>query len=224
MELMEAVEKRKSIRAYLPDPVGKEIIEKLLRAAMMAPSGSNSQPWKFYVVTGTRKKALDEVLLRCLEEGRKTSNELQVQREGGDEKAQEKINSRRSDLTKAIMNLLVENDLPLEMFAKGSFTYFGAPVAIFVTMDQSLGENNLVSIGAAVENLLLAACDNGLGTCWIGMALMYAKEIKENLGIPDTERIVSSLALGYPDEAAPINSFKAGRDDFDSFTEWIGWQ
>jgi nitroreductase len=224
MELMEAVEKRKSIRAYLPDPVGKEIIEKLLRAAMMAPSGSNSQPWKFYVVTGTRKKALDEVLLRCLEEGRKTSNELQVQREGGDEKAQEKINSRRSDLTKAIMNLLVENDLPLEMFAKGSFTYFGAPVAIFVTMDQSLGENNLVSIGAAVENLLLAACDNGLGTCWIGMALMYAKEIKENLGIPDTERIVSSLALGYPDEAAPINSFNAGRDDFDSFTEWIGWQ
>jgi len=224
MELMEAVEKRKSIRAYVPDPVGKEIIEKLLRAAMMAPSGSNSQPWKFYVVTGTRKKALDEVLLQCLEEGRRTSNELQVQREGGDEKAQEKINSRRTDLTKAIMNLLVKNDLPLEMFAKGSFTYFGAPVAIFVTMDQSLGENNLVSIGAAVENLLLAACENGLGTCWIGMALMYAKEIKENLGIPDTERIVSSLALGYPDEAAPINSFKAGRDDFDSFTEWIGWQ
>jgi len=224
MELMEAVEKRKSIRAYMPGPVGKEIVEKLLRAAMMAPSGSNSQPWKFYVVTGTRKKALDEVLLQCLEEGRRTSNELQVQREGGDEKAQEIINSRRSDLTRAIMNLLVKNDLPLEMFVKGSFTYFGAPVAIFVTMDQSLGENNLVSIGAAVENLLLAACENGLGTCWIGMALMYAKEIKENLGIPDTERIVSSLALGYPDEAAPINSFKAGRDDFDSFTEWIGWQ
>ena len=224
MELMKVIEKRKSIRAYLPDPVERETVEKLLRAAMLAPSGSNSQPWKFYVVTGVRKKALDELLLQCLEEGRKTSNELQVQREGGDERTQEKINSRRSALTKAIMDLLIKNDLPLELFAKGSFTYFGAPVAIFVTMDQSLGENNLVSIGAAVENLLLAACENGLGTCWIGMALMYAKEIKENLGIPDTERIVSSLALGYPDHAAPINSFKAGRDDFDSFTEWIGWE
>ena len=118
----------------------------------------------------------------------------------------------------------MKNDLPLEMFAKGSFEYFGAPVAIFVTMDQSLGENNLVSIGGAVEHLLLAACNQGLGTCWIGMALMYAKEIKKNLDIPDTERIVSSLALGYPDEEAPINAFQSTRDDLHSLTEWIGWE
>ena len=224
MELMEAIKKRKSVRAYLPDPVKREIVEELLRAAIMSPSGSNSQPWKFYVVAGKRKKELDELLLQCLDEGRTTSNELQVQREGGDEETQEIINSRRSDLTKTLMNILIKNDLPVEMFAKGSFEYFGAPIAIFVTMDQSLGENNLLSIGAAVENLLLAACDKGLGTCWIGMALMYAKEIKQNLGVPDTERIVSSLALGYPDEDAPINSFKSTRDDFGSFIEWIGWQ
>ena len=124
----------------------------------------------------------------------------------------------------AFLAELRENDVPIEMFVKGSFRYFGAPVAVFVTMDQSLGENTMVAVGAAVQNLLLAACDKGLGTCWIGMALMYSREIRETLGLPSTERIITSLALGYPDDEAPINSFKSTRDGLDSFVEWIGWE
>ena len=224
METIAAIRKRKSIRAYKPDPVSKTTMKELLEAAIAAPSGSNMQPWKFYVVSGARKRQLDELLLGCLDEGRTTSNELQQEREGGDEKVQERVNSRRFELTRTIMDILRKNDLPIELFAKGSFTYFGAPVAIFVTMDQSLGENYILGIGAAVENLLLAACDKGLGTCWIGMALSYSKEIKENLGIPATERIITSLALGYPDDEAPINSFKSTRDAFDSFVTWVGWE
>jgi nitroreductase len=224
MDVMEAIRKRKSIRAYKPDPVSREVVLGLLRAAVMAPSGSNSQPWKFYVVAGQRKQQLDELLLRCLDEGRATSNELHIQREGGDKTVQERVSSRRTELTRAIMDILTKNDLPVETFVKGSFRYFGAPVAIFVTMDQSLGENYLVAVGAAVENLMLAACEKGLGTCWIGMSLMYSKEIRKDLGIPDTERIVTSLALGYPDDEAPVNSFKSTRDALDSFIEWIGWE
>lgn len=224
MDVMEAIRKRKSIRAYKPDPVSKEMVLELLRAAVMAPSGSNSQPWKFYVVAGQRKQQLDELLLKCLDEGRTTSNELHVQREGGDKQTQERVGARRTELIRAIMDILKENDLPVEMFVKGSFRYFGAPVAVFVTMDQSLGENYLVAVGAAVENLILAACEKGLGTCWIGMSLMYSKEIKKELAVPDTERIVTSLALGYPDDDAPINSFKSTRDDLDSFVEWVGWE
>lgn len=224
MDIMDAIKKRKSIRAYTADPVSKETVQQLLEAAMMAPSGSNTQPWKFYVVGGEKKAELDEVLLNCLAEGRTTTNELQTERAGGDKAVQEQLTSRRSTLAQGIMETLTKNDLPLEIFAKGSFRYFGAPVAIFVTMDQSQGENTFVSIGAAVENLMLAAVEKGLGTCWIGMALMYSKEIKEFLTIPDTERIVTSLALGYPDEDAPLNLFKSARDPFDSFVEWIGWE
>lgn len=224
MDIMEAMKKRKSIRVYTPDPVGKETVQHLLEAAMLAPSGSNMQPWKFYVVGGEKKTELDEILLNCLAEGRTTTNEMRTERGGGDEAVQERLASRRSTLGQGIMETLTNNDLPLEIFAKGSFKYFGAPVAIFVTMDQSQGENTFVSIGAAVENLMLAAVDKGLGTCWIGMALMYSKEIKDFLNIPETERIVSSLALGYPDEDAPLNLFKATRDPFDTFVEWIGWE
>jgi len=224
METQDAIRKRKSIRAYKPDQVPQSVVHELLEAAILAPSGSNTQPWKFYVVGGEKKRQLDELLLGCLDESCNTTNELQQQREGGDEKAQERIQSRRFELTRAIMDTLKENDLPIDLFAKGSFRYFGAPVCVFVTMDQSMPEGYLLAIGAAVENLMLLACDKGLGTCWIGMALMYSKEIKQALGIPDTERIVTSFALGYPDEGSPLNTFKSSRDPFDSFVRWIGWE
>jgi nitroreductase len=224
MDIIEAMRNRKSIRAYNPDPVSKKVMTELLEAAILAPSGSNMQPWKFYVVAGDRKKRLDDILLNCLSESRKTSNELQVERDGGDEAVKELLNSRRTTLTRAIMELLMKNDLPLESFAKGSFKYFDAPVSVFVTLDQSLGENNICTVGAAVQNLMLLAVEKGLGTCWIGMPLMYAADIKKELGIPDTERIITSLALGYPDDEAVINSFKATKDPLDSFVEWIGWE
>ena len=224
MDVMEAIRKRKSVRAYTPDTVSKDVMKELLEAAILAPTGSNLQPFKFYVAGGEGKKQLDEVLLKCVDESEKTSNELQMSREGGDEEAQNKMSSRRMDLMREVMDILRNNDVPIETFARGSFHYFGAPVAIFITMDQSLAENALVAVGAAVQNLMLLACDKGLGTCWIGMALMYSKQIRETLSIPESERIVTSLALGYPDDEAPVNTFKAGRDDFDEFVELIGWE
>lgn len=224
MDVTEAIRKRKSVRAYKPDPVSKDVMKELLEAALLAPTGSNTQPFRFYVVGGEGKKTLDEALLRCLDEGESTSNELEIQREGGSDDAQDKMNARRTDLMREVMDILRNNDVPIEVFARGSFHFFGAPVAIFVTMDKSLAESTLVAVGAAVENLMLAACDKGIGTCWIGMALMYSRQIRESLGIADSERIITSLALGYPDDEAPINTFKAGRDDFDDFVEWVGWE
>ncbi len=224
MDIMEAIKTRRSIRAYKLDAVSKETMDELLRAAIMAPSGSNTQPWKFYVVGGKRKQQVDELLLKCLDEGRETSNELQQFRAGGDEAAQEKMSSRRQELTRAIFDTLRENDLPIEVFVKGSFKYFDAPVSVFITMDQSQAEGALLSIGAAVENLMLAACAKELGTCWIGMPLMYSKDIKQSLGIPDTERIVTSFCLGYPDPNSPLSSFRSTREEVNSVVEWIGWE
>ena len=224
MEVTEAMKERKSVRAYKPDSVSKDVMKELLEAAILAPTGSNTQPFRFYVVGGDEKKALDEALLKCLDEGESTSNELEVQREGGSEEAQDRMGARRTTLMREVMDILRNNDVPIEVFARGSFHYFGAPVAIFVTMDQSLAESTLVAVGAAVQNLMLAACDKGLGTCWIGMALMYSRQIRECLGIAESERIITSLALGYPDDEAPINTFKADKDDLDAFVEWVGWE
>jgi F420 biosynthesis protein FbiB-like protein len=224
MDINEAIIKRRSIRAFKPDPVDKGVVKELLEAALQAPTGSNGQPWKFHVVGGEKKQELDNLLLKCLDDGQATSNELEMDRDGGDPEAQGKMATRRAKLMGEVMELLRENDIPVDSFVKGSFRYFGAPISIFITMDKSLSERSLVAVGAAVQNMLLAACAKGLGTCWIGMSLMYSDQIRASLGIADSERIVTSLALGHPDDEAPINSYNAGRDDFDEFVEWIGWE
>lgn len=221
MELRETIGRRRSVRAYKPDAVPRELVEEILHAATQAPSNSNIQPWTFYVVTGKKKAELDALLMRCVEEGRPTSSELRESAEAGDEAELARLNSNRATLIRGVTQVLAENDLPVDLFTKGSFRFYGAPVAIVVTMDRSQGEGVVLAIGAAIENLLLAAVDRGLGGCWIALTVRYSKEIREFLGIPAGQRIITTVALGYPDENSPVNSFKSGREPLLERIRWI---
>ncbi len=221
MELREAIAKRRSIRAYKPDPVPREVLEDLLEAAVKAPSNSNIQPWHLYVVSGKKKSELDSLLTSCVEEGRSTSSALRDTGEDGDQGELTRLNRNRDELIRGLMQVLAQSKIPLEQFTKGSFRFYGAPVAIVVTMDRSQGEGVVLSVGAAVENLLLAAVDRGLGACWIALSVGYSREIRETLSIPDRERIITTVALGYPDETAPINSFKSSREPLGQRVRWI---
>ena len=221
MDLMNVIRDRKSIRAFKPIPVKKLIVEKLLRAAIMAPSGSNAQPWKFHVITGRDKKELDDLLLTCSSEAREIF-EREVDREqnmGG------RTGPRRTEFNNALFELLAKNDM-IEKMLPSVLNYYGAPVAIFITVDHVLREN-ILATGAAIENLLLAAHNEGLGSCWISLPFMRTKsggpKIKKHLNLPAEEKLIASIAIGYPDEQSPLNLFKSSRDDFDSFVEWIGW-
>jgi len=222
MDLMNAIKARKSIRAFQSKSVDKSVIEELLQAAIMAPSGSNAQPWKFFVVTGQCKKELDALLVRCVEEGLDiTKRQTDIDANLG----------RRTGTNKTAFNILFakfyqEKSLTLEGAVQSLLRHYEAPVAIFITLDYSV-RINILAAGAAIENILLAACDKGLGTCWLTFPYHRTKSapriIKKHLNIPASEKIVSSIALGYPDTEAPINAFKAPRNEFNSFVEWFGW-
>jgi len=222
MDLMNAISNRKTVRAYKPTPVKKEVVEKLLQAGIMAPSGSNAQPWKFYVVTGRYKKELDALLLPCAEEGMRFTE----RQTGIDANLGGRTGPHKAAFNIAYAKLVQENSMTFEGTVQLLLRHYDAPVAIFVTLDYSL-RINIFAAGAAIENILLAACDSGLGTCWLTFPYMRTKSaaptIKQYLNIPDSEKIVSSIALGYPDEQSPLNAFKTSRDEFNSFVEWFGW-
>ncbi|MFQ5901890.1 MAG: nitroreductase family protein, partial [Thermodesulfobacteriota bacterium] len=101
-----------------------------------------------------------------------------------------------------------------------------APVAILVFVDEVFAKDlpHVLSVGAAVQNILLAAVEIGLGTCWIGGVWRYTKDILELLGIPSSKRLLSSVALGYPDHDSPVNKYKTDRDDLAEFVQWIGFE
>jgi len=111
----------------------------------------------------------------------------------------------------AEVSLLKMGEEAVELVRFGSIRFYQAPVAIIAAAPKRMGGSSALSIGAAVQNLLLAAHAEGLATCWLGMPLRYKDEIIEVLGIPEDEVLITSISLGYPDKESPINKMVRSR-------------
>ena len=176
MDLYEAIKKRRSIRQFKPDPIDKSLIDKILEAATWAPSGKNLQNWYFYVVTGQKR----EELLKL------------------SQKAWLKV---RDVLEKRLKPSL------FQLTERFFYTWGGAPVVLVAYSRRNPAENNQTAIGSvymAVQNLLLAATAEGLGTCTLGSTLEIKDEANKVLGVNDPDMdLVCGIAMGWPDQSPP---------------------
>jgi len=216
MEVIKAIQERKSIRAFTPNPIPKETIEEILKLAILAPSAINLQPWDLIVVTGEERERLSRRLIKAYKE-------KQISCGPGNVKPLPKTFAKRGAKTLELMNPFFEEmKADLNQFInEGSCNFYGAPVAILLCLDDSFPNARFVDIGLILGYLLLAAHVSDLATCPIGLITAYQEEIKDTLNIPESKNVVIGLALGYPDEKSPINRFKSQRDDFEKFVRWI---
>ncbi len=216
MELVEAIQERKSIRAFRPDPVSKEIIEELLQLAMRAPSAINLQPWEFTVVHGKEKDRLCRRLLKAYREKRvscspKVTKPLPPQ-----------VDLRRKQLFHEMKPYVEQLGVSFEDFInEGSFDFYGAPTAVIFSMDRAFPRTRFLCVGAALGYLVLAAHAHGLGTCPIGIITAFEDEIKDQLNIPQEKEVILGVALGYPDWENPVNRFKSSRENPATITRWF---
>ncbi|MCK5552450.1 MAG: nitroreductase [Deltaproteobacteria bacterium] len=216
MELIEAIEKRKSIRAFKQDPIPKETIENILQLAMKAPSAINLQPWEFTVVGGREKERLCRRLLKAYGE-RRVSCSPQATRPLPPE-----IDRRRRELLQEMKPYVDELGPSFEDFVnEGSFNFYGAPTAIILSMDWAFPKTRLVCIGTALGYLVLAAHTHGLGTCPIGIITAFEDDIKDQLNIPESKEVILGVAIGYPDWESPVNRFKSSRENPANITRWF---
>jgi nitroreductase len=216
MDLLKAIQERKSIRAFKPDPVPRERIEEILRLAIHAPSAINLQPWEFTVVVGEERERLSRRLIKAY-------REKQISCGPGAVKPLPKTFGKRGAITLEVMNpFFKEMGVPSDQFInEGSCNFYGAPVAVLICLDDSFSTARLVDIGAVLGYFVLAAHEVGLATCPIGLIAAYEDDIKEVLNIPENKHVVIGIALGYPDANSPINRFKSFRDDLSRFVRWI---
>jgi nitroreductase len=227
MEVINAIVGRRSIREFKSDLVSSEDITMIIEAALAAPSKGNSQIWEFVVVTGEKKRVMDEMLLNLLKTdlipSMKLSESDEVTSNDALKKAEMRSSRHRQEISKILSPLGLSVD---EFMLEGTFSFFGAPVAILIFVDEVFAKDlpHTLSVGAAVQNILLAAMDKGLGTCWIGGVWRYTKDIRTYLGIPDNKKLFSAIALGHPDNNSPINRYKSTRDDINEFVRWIGFE
>ncbi|MBC2581676.1 nitroreductase family protein [Clostridium sp. DJ247] len=174
MEFFDLVKSRRSVRKYSSKPVNKEDVLKILDAANWAPSAMNRQPWEFVVVSGKWIQKLGNSYKGVVEEFTRQSN------------------------------LLDDNPIiSSEDFVKFAAVYGGAPIIIVVLVkkddDSDWQKANLESASAAMENLILAAANLGLGTCWMTGPLKDENTIRHILNISDDKEIVAITPLGYSD-------------------------
>ncbi len=196
MDAHQAILERRSIRKYLSKPVPPDLIIRVMKAAVWAPSGGNSQPWRFYIATGSKRDVLVQAMIEASGPDAPSPAEYKTMAQ----RVEESVKGGSAD--KGLMQL---GDDGKTFGYLGSMRFYDAPVVIAVTAHEQKKGSAGQSIGAAVENLLLAAHAEGLGTCWLGIPLRFSERIVDILGIPSGETLVTTVSLGYPDTESPIN-------------------
>lgn len=215
MDIFSAMKERRSIRAYCDKPVSREDIESVIATAGLAPSAINLQPWEFIVSYGEEK----ERLVRRL---RKAHAERKVSCGPGTAKPLPQKYTKRSRKALAVMEpKILQTGMSFNRFIEeGSCSFYGAPIAIIVTINRVFPSIRYLDVGMSVSYLLLAAHAKGLSTCPIGLIVAYADDIADVLNISSENEILLGISLGYADESAPVNDFKTGREEL---SEILGW-
>lgn len=222
-----AIENRFSVRAFLPTPVPREMLENILRVASRAPSGANAQPWKVYVLEGAAKDSLANKVCAAHDELREHPELETRYREDYDYYPRHWVEpylSRRRQNGLSLYALLgIGKDDPDARHAQRqrNFQFFGAPVGLMVTVDRVMGQGSLLDCGAFVQNIMLAARARGLHTCPQAAWNTYASIVLPHIGATAEEMLVCALALGWADESAPVNAFFTPREPVGSFVRWV---
>ncbi len=217
MDVIEAINGRRSIRAFRPDPVPRETLEKIMAAALRAPSWENSQPWEFSVLGGEAMSDFKTAIMAMMRAGEKPHLDIPWPRLSGRYLERGKEDGRR--LFRELGIAKGDKEAVIRWWQSMS-RFFDAPNGVVVYMDSSLGEWSLVDIGMSLQSLMLAAWRYGVGSCALAAAVSYPDVVRSLLNIPQSKRIVIGVALGYPDLSSPAAQFRASRDPVEAMVTW----
>ena len=223
----EAILSRRSIRAFTAQPVTKEVVAELLAVASRAPSGTNTQPWKVYVLQGASRTELADKVCAVHDAIRANPTLAAEYQEEYDYYPQKWLSpyiDRRRENGWSLYGLLgigkADKD-KMHAQHQRNYRFFDAPVGLMFTMDRVMGRGSLVDFGMFLQNFMVAARGRGLDTCpqaaWNG----FAKIIMPHIGATPDEMLVCGMALGYADQSALVNTLTTPRVPVEQFTNWL---
>jgi nitroreductase len=216
MEILRAIQERKSIRKFKPDPVPREMIEEILQAAQRSPSAINTQPWECWVAGAEITKQLAQEMYQAGENGEVTHPDFHIT-----ERWEEVYMNRMRENGKRLFGMLgIQGQEGKKAFALSMFKFYEAPHVIYVCLDESLGPYAIFDCGCYVQTLCLLAASKGLGTCIMDSAVRYPSIVRKHLRIPPQKRILVGIAIGHPDHEAIINQFESNRESLENVVHW----
>ena len=219
----DAVLARYSVRAFQNRPVERALVEELLEAAKRSPSGGNLQPWHVDVLTGEVLAALEA---QALESFAAAPTAERTEFPVYPPNLSEPWRTRRFRVGEQLYESLgiPRQDRParLRQFAL-NYNLFGAPVGLFFSIERSFGPPQWAHLGMFIQTVALLAVERGLGTCAQEAWAVVHKTVATFLDIPDSRMLYCGMALGWPDEAHPINGWRSEREPLDSFATFRGF-
>ena len=222
-----AITSRMSARAFTQQAVSRELITEILQVASRAPSGTNTQPWKVYVLQGATRDALVDKVCAAHEAIRanpEVAKQYQEQYDYYPEKWVSPFIDRRRENGWSLYGLLGigkgDKDRMHEQQQR-NFKFFDAPVGLMFTIDPIMGRGSLLDYGMFIQNIMLAARARGLHTCpqaaWNG----FHSIILPHIGAGECEMMVCGMSLGYADESDKVNTLVTPRVPVDEITHWV---
>ncbi len=216
MNVTDAVLRRKSVRAFLPDPVSDDTLRELLTLASRAPSGGNVQPWKIYVVNGERMAEFKDFM-----DGRPMD---EAEYEIYPANLWEPYRTNRFALGEAMYATMdIARDDKAARFAHmaRNYQFFDAPCGFFCFIERKMGPPQWSDLGMYLQTFMLLAQEAGLDTCPQEAWATYGRSVAEFVGAPEDQMLFCGMAVGVADPDKPVNTLQSERMPLDDFARWV---
>ncbi len=225
MDTITAINKRKSTRAFRPDPVPQKVLREIMELALRAPSWANTQPWEFVIVSGSKLEEIKQSYIEKIDEEPK----LDIVRPWNFPEPYISRTGRLMATEQKIKGIEREDREARGWWRIQGLKSYGAPAVIYILIDRDFyfqEEVNawlLFDCGLVAENIMLLATDYGLGSVAQAQAVQYPDVLRKALDVPDSKLFVLGIAIGYPDDKDPINHFRSERESLESMAKWYGF-
>ena len=217
MDVIDAVQARRSIRQFTAEPVSDGVLRSLVDDSARAASGGNVQPWRIYIVTGESMTRLREFLV--------TQPPIdEIEYEIYPSPLKEPYRTNRFALGEEMYATLgiarEDKEGRRRQFAHNN-DFFGAPAAIFCFVDRQMDKPQWSDLGMYLQTFMLLAVERGLATCAQEYWSVRQKAVRTFVGAPDEEMLFCGVAIGHEDVTAAINTLRAERMPFERFARFV---
>jgi nitroreductase len=218
-----AITSRKSVRAFLPTPVPRNVIEELLQIAARAPSGTNTQPWKVYVLTGAAQRRLSDAILAVHDDPAQRAQHVEEYAYYPTDWVDPYLTRRRKigwDLYGLVGIGRADKERMHAQHGR-NYRFFDAPVGLIFTIDRVLQRGSWLDYGMFLQSLMVAARARGLDTCPQAAFTRYHRLIAAQLGLPEHEMVVCGMSLGHADLSRIENTLVTDREPPAGFARFL---
>lgn len=218
-----ALQTRHSMRAFLPTPVPRDTLERILQVAARAPSGTNTQPWQVHVLTGAARERLVQRLQAAYNDPEELARHAEEYAYYPSEWVSPYIDRRRKvgwDLY-GLLGITKGDKARMHAQHGRNYRFFDAPVGLMFTIDRVMQQGSWLDYGMFLQNVMVAARAHGLHTCPQAAFTQFHRLIADELNLAPEQMLVCGMALGYADPQAVENTLVTDREPVSGFVRFL---